>query len=89
MVAVVRRGGFRKTCEERLLLSLLGEEVEEFREMERRWVRRASARVEKVDSGVGASPNMKNLIKAPMNITTDNWPKRKPCVKEKLADCQY
>lgn len=36
------------------------------------------------DGGGGASPKMKNLMKAPINSTTDSWPSRKPCVKERL-----
>lgn len=36
------------------------------------------------DGGGGASPNMKNLMKAPISRTTDSWPTRRPCVKERL-----
>ena len=32
----------------------------------------------------GGSPKMKNLIKAPMSMTTESWPRRKPWVKDKL-----
>ena len=45
-------------------------------ETERLWararLRRARARAEAVVSGEGGSPKMKNLIKAPMRITTDS-----------------
>lgn len=27
---------------------------------------------------------MKNLMKAPMSSTTDSWPSKNPCVKERL-----
>lgn len=36
------------------------------------------------DGGGGASPKMKNLMKAPINSTTESCPSRKPCVKERL-----
>ena len=36
------------------------------------------------DSERVASPKMKNLMKAPMRRTTDSWPRRKPCVKDRL-----
>lgn len=29
---------------------------------------------------------MKNLMKAPMRITTDSWPSRKPSVNDNLQD---
>lgn len=36
-------------------------------------------RLEKPRAGVGgASPNMKNLIKAPIRRTTESWPTRRP-----------
>jgi hypothetical protein len=35
-------------------------------------------------SGDGGSPKMKNLMKAPIKMTTDSWPRIKPWVKEKL-----
>lgn len=35
-------------------------------------------------SGEGGSPNMKNLMNEAMRRTTDNWPRRRPCVKESL-----
>lgn len=37
------------------------------------------------DGGGGASPKMKNLMKAPINSTTESCPRRKPCVKDSLA----
>jgi len=42
------------------------------------------ARREAVTSGDGGSPKMKNLMKAPMRMTIESWPKRRPCVKESL-----
>lgn len=36
------------------------------------------------DGGGGASPKMKNLMKAPMRSTTDSWPSKNPWVKERL-----
>ena len=50
--------------------------------------RRARARAEAVVSGEGGSPNMKNLMKAPIRITTDNWPRRNPSVKDSLPEDQ-
>lgn len=46
--------------------------------------RRSVARRAAVTSGDGGSPNMKNLMKAPMRITTESWPSRRPWVKERL-----
>ena len=83
---MVSLGGGRRTCEaERLPLSLLCgvEEEEEARETER--PRRARARAEAVVSGEGGSPKMKNLMKQPIKMTTDSWPRRKPCVNERLG----
>ena len=34
----------------------------------------------------GASPNMKNLINAPISRTTDSWPSSRPCVNDSLAN---
>lgn len=59
------------------------------REMERLRSRRARARAEAVVSGEGGSPKMKNLMKQPINMTTESWPRRNPCVKERLHACQY
>lgn len=42
------------------------------------------ARRAAVTSGDGGSPKMKNLMKAPMRMTIESWPKRRPCVKESL-----
>ena len=33
----------------------------------------------------GASPKMKNLMKAPIRRTTESWPMRSPCVKDSSA----
>jgi hypothetical protein len=35
-------------------------------------------------SGDGGSPKMKNLMKAPIRMTTDSCPRIKPWVKENL-----
>ncbi len=48
--------------------------------------RRSVARRAAVTSGVGGSPKMKNLMKAPMRITTESWPRRRPWVKERLRE---
>ena len=87
MVAVVNLGGGRKTWEaERLPSSLWGEEV---RETERLRSRRARARAEAVGSGEGGSPKMKNLMKQPIRMTTESWPRRKPWVNERLVVYQH
>lgn len=51
-------------------------------EYDRRWaaVRLASPR----DGGAGASPKMKNLMKAPIKNTTESCPSTKPWVKDSL-----
>lgn len=38
------------------------------------------------DGDSGTSPKMKNFINANMRIATDNWPSRKPCMKERLVE---
>lgn len=57
---------------------------------ERLWAsvrdRRSVARKAAVTSGEGGSPKMKNLMKAPMRMTMESWPRRRPCVKERLGD---
>jgi hypothetical protein len=40
--------------------------------------RRSVARKAAVTSGDGGSPNMKNFMKAPMRITIESWPRRRP-----------
>jgi hypothetical protein len=42
------------------------------------------ARRAAVTSGEGGSPKMKNFMKAPIRITMESWPRRRPCVKERL-----
>lgn len=37
-----------------------------------------------VEGGMGASPKMKNLMKAPRRRMMESWPRRKPWVKERL-----
>ena len=90
-MAVVRRGGFRKTFDEdRLLFNFFGLEVmERERLCSRARLRRARARLAAMVSGEGGSPKMKNLMNAPISITIDNWPRRKPSVKDSLAGRQY
>lgn len=67
-------------------LSVRGLESAEvaFMEYDRRWV---LVRLEMPlrDGGGGASPNMKNLMKAPISRTTESWPTRRPWVKERLC----
>ena len=46
--------------------------------------RRSVARSAAVTSGEGGSPKMKNFMKAPMRITMESWPRRRPWVKERL-----
>ena len=58
------------------------------RETERLRSRRARARAEAVVSGEGGSPNIKNLMKQPIKITTESCPSRKPCVNERLDTYQ-
>lgn len=57
--------------------------------MERRWPEvlfwRARVRAEAVVSGEGGSPKIKNLMKAPIRITTESWPRRNPSVKDRLG----
>ena len=50
--------------------------------------RRSVALSAAVTSGEGGSPKMKNLMKAPMRITMESWPRRRPCVKESLRICE-
>ena len=90
IVAVVSRGGGRRTWDaERLVFNLWGVDEDEVKETERRCPdvlsRCARAREEAVVSGDGGSPKIKNLIKAPIRITTDSWPRRNPSVKERLS----
>lgn len=49
--------------------------------------RRSVARRAAVTSAEGGSPKMKNLMKAPMRMTTESWPRSRPCVKERLLCC--
>ena len=87
---MVSRGGLRRMLEDDLLLSSLCEaDTAPLTENERlcsraRWLR-ARARFAAVVSAEGASPNMKNLMKAPIRITTDSCPSRKPCVNDRLG----
>lgn len=46
--------------------------------------RRSVARNEAVTSAEGGSPKMKNFMKAPIRITMESWPRRRPWVKERL-----
>ena len=58
------------------------------RETERLRSRRARARAEAVVSGEGGSPKMKNLMKQPIKMTTDSWPRTKPWVNDRLGETQ-
>jgi hypothetical protein len=95
MVFVVRGGGFLRTLE-RFLFRVWGgrgceEDVDCVERRERRerlcarvLERRSVARKEAVTSAEGGSPNMKNLINAPIRITIDSCPSRRPWVNESL-----
>jgi hypothetical protein len=50
--------------------------------------RRSVARKAAVTSGEGGSPKMKNFMKAPRRRTTESWPRRRPCVKERLGESE-
>ena len=45
---------------------------------------RSVARRAAVTSADGGSPNMKNFMNAPMRMTIESWPRRRPWVKERL-----
>jgi hypothetical protein len=53
-----------------------------FRFKSRLWMEekrgRGAVRFDSPRDGEGASPNMKNLMKAPINSTTDSWPTSRP-----------
>lgn len=89
---VVRGGGLRRT-EDRFLLSacegcrVLERRVRRERLCARVRERRSVALKAAVISGEGGSPKMKNLMKAPIKITMESWPRRRPCVKESLCWC--
>lgn len=77
MVLVVRRWGLRITLEDDLLPSCFFEAAEaEFIGKERpcpeTLLLRVNARFAAVVSAEGASPKMKNLMNAPMRMTTDS-----------------
>jgi hypothetical protein len=89
MVFVVRGGGFRSTLERFLFKVCAGRDWDddvdcvERRESKDRLCarvreRRSVARNEAVTSAEGGSPKMKNLMKAPMRITIESWPRRRP-----------
>ncbi len=89
MIGVVKRGGCRRTLGDECRTSdrpeAIGDELMEkdfLCPLSRLW--RARALVRAVVSGEGGSPKMKNLMKAPMRITTDSWPRRKPSVNDNL-----
>jgi hypothetical protein len=46
--------------------------------------RRSVARRAALTSADGGSPKMKNLMKAPMRMTTDSWPRSRPWVNDRL-----
>lgn len=91
MMGVVKGGGCRRILDDGILtsdlLALVGDELmEKDRLYPLSRFRRANARVDAVVSGDGGSPKMKNLMKAPIKITTDSWPSKKPSVNES-EDC--
>ena len=91
MVAVVKGGGFRRTLDLFLFKGCEGCRGVELRRVRRERLcarvleRRSVARNAAVTSGDGGSPKMKNLIKAPMRMTMESWPRRSPWVKERLG----
>lgn len=89
MVAAGKDGAARKAAElERLVLVRWGDV--ESRDEERRccWLfLRALLDGDAVDSWEGISPKTKNLMKAPMRMTIDSWPSRKPWVNDRLSFC--
>jgi hypothetical protein len=54
-----------------------------YTELLRRWVVRFERPRE---GGGGASPKMKNLMKAPMSRTTESCPSRNPWVNDRLVE---
>lgn len=93
MVEVDVGGAEWRRMVERFLERGAWAECEETREgrrvrRERLWARvrerRSVARAEATTSGLGGSPKMKNLMKAPMRRTMESWPRRRPWVKERL-----
>jgi hypothetical protein len=86
---VVRGGGLRRTLDRFLERDCGARGVGGRRDRrERLWARvrerRSVARRAAVTSAEGGSPKMKNLMKAPMRMTTESWPRSRPCVKERL-----
>ena len=92
MVFVVSGGGFRRMDDRFLFKGCEGWRGVEERSVrrERLWAsvreRRSVARRAAVTSGEGGSPKMKNFMKAPIRITIESWPRRRPWVKERLGD---
>lgn len=85
---MVKGGGFRKTEERFLFNCWVGWRGVLLRRVSRERLcasvldRRSVALNAAVTSGDGGSPNMKNLIKAPMRMTIESCPRRSPWVKE-------
>lgn len=48
--------------------------------------RRRELRCRARSSAEGGSPKMKNFMKQNMSSAIESWPRRKPCVKERLGD---
>src|SRR5271167_2356547 len=89
MVAIVRGGGLRRMLDRFLERGCGARRVGGWIDRrERLWARvrerRSVARRAAVTSAEGGSPKMKNLMKTPMRMTTESWPRRRPCVKESL-----
>jgi hypothetical protein len=82
---IVKGGGWRRT-EERFLFrdcvtgwrGVEGRRVRRDRLCARVRERRSVARRAAVTSGEGGSPKIKNFMKAPMRMTTESWPRRRP-----------
>jgi hypothetical protein len=49
--------------------------------------RRREDRCRARSSAEGGSPNIKNFMKKKIRRAMESWPRRKPCVKERLAVC--
>ena len=74
-------GGGRRMCDEE---GLRGLEEWCVKETERLCVGESVLSWRFGDSCTGASPKMKNLIKAPIKMTTESWPSTNPWVKDNL-----
>ena len=83
---VVKEAGFRRRTLDCFLFRVEPRNARTERLCARVLERRSVARSAAVTSGEGGSPKTKNLMKAPMRMTIDSWPKRRPWVKERLGN---